>query len=386
MALKNLLSSTSARLMILTAAVFAVISVLMIPAYFVALRPRRGTTEWMKRLDKPKFAPLLTVPFRWSDGLWVVLAAVCAAVMQLLNAVCLYLHMGCMHMLPQILSSLALHRLVPAALLGAALYLLLRAMNGQVLPALLGAILGGLVQEGNVWLAAVTAISLMLLWFWTASPADAPMFPRALLFLGSLACYGLILYFNWAVVWLSPLYLGAYIYVQIRRWKFGPRKNRGVSLTVSLLLLLLTAVLAVIAFWVLHCLLCDMGGRILDLPCFFEVMSEKFLSRMQSIVQIRNFFGSVFTGDVFLLILGIVALFPMVHGLFKRRDSRCIVLAALLLFFIAAWLLGGTYLMVPSLILLSGWVWNVLAERDHSWQAAGFAALTAVFFLLHDFI
>ena len=386
MALKNLPGSSSARLLILTAVVFAAISVLMIPAYFIALRPRRGTTEWMKRLDKPEFAPLTGAPLSWLDGLWVVLAGVSAGAMQLLNVVFLYIHLNLMEMLPNVLSSLALYRLLPGAILGAVLYLLLRSMNGRVLPALLGAVLGGLVQFDDIWFTAVITLSLMLLWFWAAAPADRPMFPGGLLFLGSLACYGLAVYFNWAVFWLAPVYLAAYLYVVIRRWKYGPRKNRGISLTVSILLLLLTAVAAAIASWVLYCLLHDMGSRILDLPWFFERMSEKFTIRMQNLVQNQNVLGRVFVSDIYPAVLGITALVPVFHGIFKRRDSRCIVLAALLLPFTAVWLLGGTYLMVPFFILLAGWVWNVLAEREHSWLAGGFAAVTAVFFLLQDFI
>ena len=55
---------------------FGVIACLSVPAYFVALRPRRGTTEWMRRLDQPHFAPLQAQGLRWADALWAVLAAV----------------------------------------------------------------------------------------------------------------------------------------------------------------------------------------------------------------------------------------------------------------------------------------------------------------------
>ena len=385
MALKNLFSDSSARILMLMVTVFAVISVLMIPAYFHALRPRRGTTEWMKRLDQPKFAALSAYSLHWMDILWAFLAGVCAGALRLLSSVFFYLHRESMELLPQVMNELALFRILPGAVIGISLFLLLRGMYGNVLPSFLGAVIGGLVQIGNTWYVAFLCMSLVCLWFWTASEADAPMFPRALLFLGSLAFYGVVLYFDWAVIWLSPLYLAAYLYVQIHRWKYGPKKSRGISLTVSLLLLLLTAVLAIVSVWVLHCVLTEMPEKILDLPYFFALMTEKITLRLRWIVQPWNFFGSIFANDVFLFVMGMAALVPVFHGLVKIRDSRCIALLAMVPCFFATWLLGGVYLMVPLLIPLVGWVWNILTERERSWEAAGFAAALALFFLVQHF-
>lgn len=384
MPLQYMLSNSSIRILILTAIVFAVISAFMIPAYFYALRPRRGTTEWMKRLDQPQFAALSAFRLNWSDILWAIVAGAGTVALRLLQNLLAYLGKGQMRLFCQVLSRLAVYEYLPGIILGVGLYLLLRGMNGRVLPAILGAVLGGIVQAENTGAAAFLTLSLMLLWFWTAGPADARMFPRALLFLGSLACYGLVLYYEWALIWLAPVYLAAYLYVLIRRWKYGPRKNRGVTLAVSLLLLLLTGILAAAAVWVFHCLRMDMGTRILDLPFFMELMSQKFILRLRWIVQPFDFFGSVHASDVYLFVLALAALIPVFHGLVKSRDSRCIVLLGLLPFFAAVWFLGGSYFMVPAFILLTGWVWNILTEREHSLQAVGFAAALAVFTLLQQ--
>ena len=37
---------------------FVILALALILFYFSAMRPRRGTTEWMSRLDRPRFSAL----------------------------------------------------------------------------------------------------------------------------------------------------------------------------------------------------------------------------------------------------------------------------------------------------------------------------------------
>ena len=60
----------------------AVLLSLSVPAYYYAIRPRRGTTEWIKRLDPPHFAPVQVQFPGWTDILWALLTAVCAAALR----------------------------------------------------------------------------------------------------------------------------------------------------------------------------------------------------------------------------------------------------------------------------------------------------------------
>ena len=58
---------------------FALVLCLSVPAYFCVLRPRIGTTEWIRRLDARHFLPLRRVPYDAADLIWAPLTALCAA-------------------------------------------------------------------------------------------------------------------------------------------------------------------------------------------------------------------------------------------------------------------------------------------------------------------
>ena len=73
------LFSGAASLRLVFACAAAALFLLSVPAYFAARRPRRGTTEWIARLDRPHFAPLTAQDLKWTDAPWAVLAALCAA-------------------------------------------------------------------------------------------------------------------------------------------------------------------------------------------------------------------------------------------------------------------------------------------------------------------
>ena len=62
------LLSDSASLRLVFACAAAALFLLSVPAYFTARRPRRGTTEWIARLDRPHFAPLTALGLKWTDA------------------------------------------------------------------------------------------------------------------------------------------------------------------------------------------------------------------------------------------------------------------------------------------------------------------------------
>ena len=76
---------------------FALVLCLSVPASFCVLRPRIGTTEWIRRLDARHFLPLRRVPYDAADLIWAPLTALCAAC---LRFVYLFFHL---QMLPFLL-------------------------------------------------------------------------------------------------------------------------------------------------------------------------------------------------------------------------------------------------------------------------------------------
>ena len=60
--------------LLLICAVFSAISVLQ---YFRAIRPRRGTTEWMQKVDVRSFGPLRLYKPAAADVIWAFLTVLC---------------------------------------------------------------------------------------------------------------------------------------------------------------------------------------------------------------------------------------------------------------------------------------------------------------------
>lgn len=386
MYLKNLLASTSGILFFALLLLFAAFSATLIVAYFISLRPRRGTTEWMKRLDRPKFEPLRASSLRWSDLAWALLSGFCAAVLRLVSVAVSYFRIGRISLLMRNMDELLLYSLAPTFLLGIGIYLLLRSLFGQPLPAVCAALLSGLAQVGGVGCAAVLTASLLLLWLWASADADAPLFPKILLFLFSVAAFLAAVLRDTAVAWLSPIYLVAYVYAQISRWRRSTKHPKGVTLAVSLLLLFFLLLAAIAAVWTLYCYRSGRLESIFDLRLLIETVPQKLSVRFGLLFCRKDPLAAVYRADGFLFLLGLVACVPLAHGIIRRRDSRCIVPALCLPCFAAMWLFGGVYSAVPMLLPVVGYSWSTLTERKYSALMVCYAVGAAVMYFAVRFL
>lgn len=381
------LSDAYARNVLITTGVFALFAILLIPAYFISLRPAKGTTEWMSRIDTPQWEHLSSNDLHWGDLPFALLAGICAAVMRMASFLCIYLNKGILIVIHEILPSLSLSYLLPCAIFAIALYLLLRSMFDVTLPAVCVAILAGLVQVGNAWAAAIVTLSLLFLWLWTTLDADSGMLIRAVYFLLALACYGVALLRYWNLLWLSPLYLAAYVYTQIYRWKKTTRAGRGIRLALSLLLVFFSALLAYLAGWAYYCI-GKMGDISLmpDIRLSIEVVFTELGSRLARIAINSDPLATVLARDAIFCLLGIASVIPVIHGIVRWRDAQCFVLLALIPVFVAVWLIGGMYLFTPMLAIVFGWVLSVIAKREHFWLVITFCTIPAAVFLIEHFI
>lgn len=386
MPIASLFDTTGGVLYAVLLCVFAIFSATLVVAYFVSLRPRRGTIEWMKRLDRPKFAPLQKTPLRWGDLAWALLSAFCAAFVRLVALAASYLRIGRIDLLMKNLNSLLFYTFLPTFLLAACLYLLLRTLFGRPFPAVCAAILTGLVQLGGIWCAAVLTASLLLLWLWTASDADAPLFPKMLLFLFSVGGFLVATVRYPAAGWLAPIYLIAYVYAQIVRWRKGTKHPKGVTLAVSLLLVFFMALAAAVGLWVMYCQMHEQMSSVFDLRLMVETLPQKLSVRLRALFRLPNPLLSVYRADAFALLLALASCVPLAHGIFKRRDSRCLVVLVCTVCFAAMWILGGTFCAVPMLLPLIGWSWNTLSERNYSGLMACYAVGTCVVYFAVRFL
>ena len=346
----------------------AVLAALTLLAYFRAARPRRGTTEWMEKLNSQQFRPLTVQPLRFADAAWAVLCALCAAGLRffyLFFTLRIYNRPEPAQMLAAAANYLLVH-LVSGALTAAALYLLLRALFGKPLPAFCAAVACALVQSHSVWAGAALAISLLCLYFWLCAPAEAPLFFHAFWLLFAGGFYGIALLCRWYTAWLAPVYLAAYVYAQVYRWRHGDPDRRGGKLVRSLILTALAFAVGSVGLWALYVAHtdCMQGGvALLRSFAFYKAMLPTLLQKLRALYVPLHLRSTVLRGDAVLFLLGAASLLCVAHGALKRRDSRCLMILLLQLPFVLLWLLGGTYLLPVSLLLAVGWVWKTFAAR-----------------------
>lgn len=357
----------------------AVLLSLSVPAYYHAIRPRRGTTEWIKRLDPPHFAPLQIRQPGWADIFWALLTAVCAAALRFVYYFfSLKLHLKSNAL--QILSS-CMPRLIWQVLLSVfsalALYLLLRIMfGGKPLPALLCAMLAGFTQNAVPASTALLFASLLCLYIWMSAPYDAPLFFRAFWLLAAGLLYTPVLLLCRQAAWLAPYYLAAYLITQVLRWRGGNRERRGKKLVSSLLLTFFAFLFATLLLWLLYCLLSHrMEGSPVELLRsfrFYREMLPTLGKKLTSLFRSGSLLQGVMIEDGFVFLAGLASLIPLLHGTLKLRDTRCLFILCLLPFCLCAWLLGGAYLLPIPLLLSLGRLWQSYSERGYSTYTVGF--------------
>ena len=366
----------------------AVLLSLSVPAYYYAIRPRRGTTEWIKRLDPPHFAPVQVQFPGWTDILWALLTAVCAAALRFVYyffSLRLHLKSNAMQILSSCMPQLE-RQVLLSVFLALALYLLLRTMfGGKALPALHCAILAGFTQNAAPASTALLFASLLCLYVWMSAPYDAPLFFHAFWLLAASLLYAPALLLCRQAAWLAPCYFAAYLVTQVLRWRGGNREQRGRKLAASLLLTLLAFLFTTLLLWLLYCLLSHrMKGSPVELLRsfrFYREMLPTFGKKLASLFHSGSLLRNVRLEDSFLFLAGLISLIPLLHGTLKQRDTRCLLILCLLPFCLCAWLLGGAYLLPIPLLLSLGRLWQSYTERGHSEYTVVFFCAVCLCFL-----
>ena len=340
------------------AAALTLLCLLFAVLWFRMLRPKRGTTEWFRKIEVRKFSPPVCGQLMPLDTLWLPLGLLGGAA---LGAVPLFLTVpDCFSAFPEQL----LWLLLSYAMLSAAAFMLLRLMDCAPPAALSAACLLPVFVRENAAVTALLVLALLFFWLWCSAPVGKRRLLRGLWLVLSVLCYGIALR-DWRVAWLLPLFITAYIAVLSFRCRRGE---------LPFLSLLLTLPLG--ALWsVLFCT--GLTGtelwQALRSFAFYETLGDRLLARLAMLRPTQVLF-SVSWERLCPLLAGAVWLIPLLHGLFRQRDIRTVSLLLCLLSFFALYLgSGANYLALP-LLLLSGWFWNGFCARRHGWLAVLSAA------------
>lgn len=371
---------------------FAVLACLMIPLYFYVRRPKIGTTEWISRLDPVHFGPLKRAAFRGTDVIWSLLTGLCAGFLDIIYLMFRY-HIPQQENALQAMRSffpLMFRAAIPAAIFAVGVYLLLRAMFDRTFSAMSLAILGGVLLRSESRANALLVFSLLFLYLWASAPYDAKLFPRALWMLLSGACYAIALLPCVAMIWLAPFYFIVYVSVQVARFRNGDPETRKKKLIVSVLLMIAMVLVGIIALlaafaldkgWLLYS-----GFGLLVSAEFYQYMIIYIKATLRSLLFDSDLLRGVVVSDAFGMILGMVALVPLLHGVIRMRDSRCLLLLCLLPFAALGFLVSGYYYMLLPLLLVVGWTWSTFRRRGHPLYPAMFAGMTLLFFFVQGIL
>lgn len=365
---------------------FTLLMALMIPAYFYAYRPKFNSTEWIGRLDRRSFTPLSAFGLSPADVVWALISMVCAVFLWLVYSILWRNAMALIDPLPLILR--LVRKAIPIAITALSLYLLLRLMYGKPLPAILAAIVGAVTVLGQSNAIASFTLSLLFLYLWVCAPYDAPLFFNALWLAFSTATYGIALLFSFPMIWAAPFYIGTYIVVQVIRWKNGDPAARKKKLVGSIVLLLLLLLAGTVAVWLVYCVRHQKGSPIdlLRSFSFYKGILPNLLSRFSTLLRRPSYWHSLVFSDSFCFIAGMIAVVPLLHGLIKLRDTRCLFLFLLLPCLLCAMLFSACYALIPLLALIIGWTWSTFAQRSRPLYAVGFAATFLLFLFAELFI
>ena len=337
---------------------FLILALALLLFYFSAMRPRRGTTEWMGRIDRPRFAALRCGRLRAPDALWGVLTAACGAAAAVLAASGFALR-----------AEAFLHwQTAYAALEAAAAYLWLRLLCADALTAALSAaLLPAMLPEGPA--AALVLLSLPVLQLWMGRDPKKGLFPAGLLLPGFTLLFGAAVLLDGRFFWLAPVYVGAYVFAQLQRWHFAEHARLR-ALLASLGLTVLTVALCVPVLYAGRELLAGKSFAVLGLA------DGSFFSAL---------LGALGWGFAGLRQYAAASLLPVLHGLIRLRELRCAALLLLPLPFFALRLLGGVDLLPAALLALPAWTLTTLGRR---WRGAEILCAVAMplFYLMELWI
>ena len=346
-----------------------VLAALSIPVYFQAIRPRRGTTEWMRKVDERHFEGIRLYALRGADVVWALLVAVCAACLRFCYLF-FYLQLHRRANALQVLlsaSNLFIQRILLCVIFALCVYFTVRLLFGKALPAICVALVGALTQNHNNDTAALLLLSILFFLCWMNARRDWVL--RGVWLLLSLGFYALCLLTCWKTFWLSPLYAVGYVAVLIRRCGLWERQQRIGKLLLSLFTMLLVLPLGGIFLWILYA---RASGRAPE-GIFVTIRNFSFYEQMIPVLKTKIYhlitdryalLGHVVVYESFLFLLGLGACVPALHRLFRERDSKALLLLVLLAGTAVLWAMSGVYLMGIPLLLLLGQLWSVLCRRE----------------------
>lgn len=327
---------------------FAILSLALLLFYFIAVRPRRGTTEWFSRVGTRPFTPLRCEKLCWTDIIWCILSADLGAALSVLAFFPLAAEVKAM--------------LLPAGIC-AVCYVALRLLGADALSSGCSAVMLPVMLPGSLVNAGLVLASLAVLLLWLGRDPKKGLLPAALLLPGFTLLFGAAVLREHRLLWLAPVYAGAYVFAQAQRWHFG-REKRGRRLLLSLFLTALTVAVCAPALYAGRLVLAAGNLSVLNARFFpdFLCKAQAALAALPPVTP-----APLRWRECYLLLYAAASVFPVLHGLIRQHQLRCAALLLLPLPFLALRFTGGSDLLALALPALPAWTLTNLGRR---WRGA----------------
>ena len=392
MPMVDILSSIASHPLLLAGFVcLCLTAVLMIPLYFQARKPRRGTIEWIGRMEPTRFHPLKQYEISFVDCIWGLLCGLGVGILQFSYA---FFTMQAHAAKPgvEFLRFVLDHSLPTIAFAGGlafVLYIAQRLLFGDIMSAVLIGVTGGVLlpMEESPVAALPLLAALVCLHCWMATAYDVSLFPRGVFLPAALGFLAWAMVSCPAAVWLLPFFLLAYVVTQFFRWKNGVALFRRRKLLFSLLLLIPSLLFALLVFTFAYAgregWIAGSGMAFLTAPGFWDSMPKDFVHQFLATIQLFRF--RLTLAELLCTLLGLCSLIPTVYGLFALKNSRCLFLLLLLPFALAAYLVSGAYLPLAVLwMVMLGWTLSTCCRRGCGAYGIICTLLTCVFYFVEN--
>lgn len=362
-----------------------VYAAILLPVPFFALRamrPRKGTLEWIAQYDRGSMH--LTQPRKaltGRDAVWLLLtgaAAVLVAAVVLLLQIKLYSPQNMRSMTP------AYYVKYYAYPMAGAVFMFLLARDA--LQTTVGGVFAGVIMAaeplGDRLPVALLTLSLHCLHRWLTAGEERRLLLTEPWLYASALLLGVCALMDWTMFWLLPFYAVCFAAKCFARGRSG-RRGSGRRLTLSLLLFVLVCLLAAAAAVSLHAVRSG-WTELSGLPQLWMERSlyTRCLERARWVWAYCTARPAcdplrVLAHLLPTLLLGVCALPMLLSGLLRRRDAQALFILGLLLSFAAAWVLTGSFRALPALALAGSYLLTHYVTRRKNLLAPLCAVLCA---------
>ncbi len=357
--------------------------------YFRVQRPKRGTIEWISLYEKKQFEPFTYEPFNKTDILPAIFTFIMALVICSIRFI-LHYKLGLMPALGKSTGELLLSGAGMTLLLCVAFYTFFRIFFGSRSTACLVTSLSCALFSKELFAENILLLlSWLFLYLWVCCNNRDYKWYYSIYLLLSGVFYCITLTICWPTFYLLPIYIVSFIIGKtVQRHPGDAVKKKGGFFT-SLLIVLITGVIGVLAMWLVYYAYKNENMNLLKTALSGEAYHSfipTFVERLADLAVPNTGGQPVVRQDIFRPILFITSLIPTIYSGFFRRKSHAVVAVFCAVWFLCIWIVKGIDLICPCSMLSIGWMFKGFRDRGYRYYSVFISIAVILFYFASLFI